>query len=141
MKKKDSNSNSKEEENSTNFYSTNNTLSKEVGRCESILKENPNPHKLSFLNQKQDSKDFLKQQLNNNLKPNDNIILNVYSAKNQIDNNLVDVGLFSDIEADTFLSKSNQTKVKNHSFPFIVFRRKTSSGRRCWGSWTSTRRS
>ena len=114
---KDSNSTSKEDS-ASNFYSTNNTISKD-GRCESILKESSNPLKLSFLNQKQDTKDYLKQQLQqtHNLKPNDNFILNDVSPNNQINSNnennnkntqLFDVSLFSDLESHTFLSKSNQ---------------------------------
>ena len=76
-------------------------------RCESILKENLNPLRLSFLNQKQDSKDYLKQQQQqqSHLKPNDNFLLNDYS-QNSFDINS---------ESITFTSNNSQLSNKAHN--------------------------
>jgi hypothetical protein len=95
-----------EEENNTNYFSSNNTIVKD-NRCESILKENPNPLRLSFLNQKQDNKEFLKfqQQQNNIAKPNDNFLLNDYLPNN------IKSGYSATAEADI-----NKQKLYKHSY-------------------------
>ena len=97
---------SEEEDNNTNYFSSNNTIIKE-SRCESILKENLNPLRLSFLNQKQDNKDNLKQQ-NQVAKPNDNFLLNDYLPNSNKSN-------CSLAESKSNTYKSNKQSDKYHN--------------------------